>query len=118
MEQEQDLYVEAWQKHEQTRVAFEESAARLRLLASYDVRNKSEAVETWVSLNVHGVPPFARDFHPDATAGAVGPAEVEPESIGVARGFADGASGPSLNWRQWVGCEHVDGVGARVGARR
>jgi hypothetical protein len=103
LEQEQDLYVKAWQKHEQTRAAFEESAARLRLLASWDVRNKSEAAETWVSLNVHGVPPFARDFHPDATAGAAGPAAVEQESIGVARAFVDGASKDVTGWaRQQV----------------
>jgi hypothetical protein len=91
-ENQREAYRAAWAKHDPARAAFDESAARLRLIASSRVRRKALVAEDWVAANVHGVPPFRIDFAPEATAGRVGPRRVQEESVDIARQFADGAS--------------------------
>jgi hypothetical protein len=82
------LYREAWQQHDPTRSAFEESAARSRLLASRWVAPACGSVERWVSTNVHGAPPFLRGFADEATSARVGPVAVETEAGTVVSDFA------------------------------
>jgi hypothetical protein len=62
--------------HGATLVAFQESTAHLRLIASGRVRREAETLEVWVTNNVHGVPPFTvgATFADGATVGKQGPA--------------------------------------------
>jgi hypothetical protein len=85
------LYREAWERHEPTRSAFEEATARSRLLASRRVARACGTVERWVAANVHGVPPFNREFDDHATSARQGPAVMEKEATVTANNFARAA---------------------------
>lgn len=86
-----EAYHAAWSTHHPARAAFEESAARLRLIASSRVRSAAVIVEEWVAANVHGVPPFTTGYAPAATVGKSGPMPMQDESVEIARQFADSA---------------------------
>jgi hypothetical protein len=80
--------------HVAARSAYEESRARLRLIASGAVGREAEKLEVWVTNNVLGVPPFTvgNTFAEDATAAMQGTGVVERESFELARTFATAAS--------------------------
>ena len=73
--------------HSATRSAFEESTARLRLIASGRVRRETETLKHRSPANVQGVLPFTvhRTFADGVTAGKQGPAFFESESFQLAR---------------------------------
>lgn len=91
---------ERWSDHITTRVVFEESTARLRLIASKPVRREAGTLEIWVTNNVHGAPPFTvgGTFAEGATAAKQGLALVESESFELARTFATTASRDVAGW--------------------
>jgi hypothetical protein len=74
--------------------SFEAATARLRIVATPDVRHGSETMEDFVTGNVRSAPPFANLDNPKAWGYAAkeGPAKVESEGIRLAREFADLAS--------------------------
>lgn len=88
------LYKEAFAVHQLHRAAFEESLARLRLIASKRVHHQAEVVEGWVAQNVHGAPPFTPGvtFSPGATVAKVASGQVLIEASALASAFAHAAS--------------------------
>ena len=83
-----------WARWAESQRSFEAATARLRLVATPDVRHGSETMEDFVTNNVRNVPPFANMDNPDAWgyAAKVGPGKVDSEGIRLAREFADLAS--------------------------
>lgn len=86
-----DRHAEMWARWAEAQRSFEAATARLRLVATPDVRHGSETMEDFVTDNVRNAPPFANVGDPDALgyAAKVGPAKVDSEGLRLAREFAD-----------------------------
>ena len=89
-----DRHAEMWVRWAESQRSFEAATARLRLVATPDVRHGSETMEDFVTNNVRNVPPFANTGNTDAWgyAAKVGPEKVDSEGIRLAHEFADLAS--------------------------
>jgi hypothetical protein len=75
--------------------SFENTAARVRLVASKQAREACERIEDFVQQNILAVPPFMPGEPDPATwgdAAKVGPRRVDDEATRLAREFADSAS--------------------------
>lgn len=89
-----DRHAGMWARWAESQRSFEAATARLRLVATPDVRHGSETMEDFVTTNVRNVPPFANADNTEAWgyAAKVGPGKVDSEGIRLAREFADLAS--------------------------
>lgn len=83
-----------WRSWREAQQAFEATAARLRIIASSDVRLASETLEAFLEENIRSVPPFANADTPAAwgEAARAGPRVVDSTAVQSARTFADFAS--------------------------
>jgi hypothetical protein len=89
-----DRHAEMWAAWADAQRSFEAATARLRMVATPDVRHGSETMEDFVTGNIRSAPPFANMDNPEAWGYAAkeGPSKVESEGIRLARQFADLAS--------------------------
>ena len=81
---------------------FEETTARLRIVASHRVRSASEELENFIFENVRRVPPLWRTEGTEGWGEAAkgGPRIVDETAVALARQFADRANREVTLWRE------------------
>ena len=86
-----DRQAAMWAAWADAQRSFEAATARLRMVATPEVRHGSETMEDFVTGNLRSAPPFANMDNTNAWgyAAKVGPAKVESEGVRLAREFAD-----------------------------
>ncbi len=86
-----DQYAKCQLGHDASRRAFDEAAARIRLVASRRALRAAMTVEDWLISNVEKALPFSPHRSEAGTAAREGPARVEAEALDVAQEFTRGA---------------------------
>ncbi len=95
-----DKVRDLWPQWREAAQAFEDATARLRLIASKDVRGSSEAIEDFIASNVRAVAPLMPGGSTEGwgAAAKAGPRKVEEEAAQLSREFADYASQDVTRW--------------------